>query len=103
MGNITRALGFHINLFSFSIFASFLCLGYYTGSEDYNTHRRAWLDNKFYLDLHDQKWPVYNETGHYSTHLFTSKAIQRIRNHDTSKVGREMGWPGRYYSCPLSQ
>ena len=38
------------------------------------------------MDLRENDKPVKNESGHYSTHLFTEKAIDVIRNHDQSQV-----------------
>ena len=55
--------------------------GYLTGREDYLTHK-----NKGYLDLHDNLVPVFNETGHYSAHLFTEKASDVIMAHNSSQV-----------------
>ena len=55
--------------------------GYLTGSEDYYTHKRTG-----YLDLRDNLEPVFNETGHYSAHLFTQKASDVIMAHNSSQV-----------------
>ena len=38
------------------------------------------------LDLWDNQTPVTDQTGIYSTHLFTRKAEGLIRSHDTNKV-----------------
>ncbi|XP_005090306.1 arylsulfatase B [Aplysia californica] len=59
--------------------------GYLGGSEDYYNHTKAYTDHKKYLDLRDQNGPVHNETGHYSTHLFTEKAIDVVQAHDSSE------------------
>ncbi|GFS18383.1 arylsulfatase B [Elysia marginata] len=58
--------------------------GYLNGQEDYFTHYRPY-DGTPYLDLRHEATPVMNETGRYSTHLFTSKAIDLVKNHDRSK------------------
>uniref|UniRef100_A0A0B7BK24 Sulfatase N-terminal domain-containing protein n=1 Tax=Arion vulgaris TaxID=1028688 RepID=A0A0B7BK24_9EUPU len=58
--------------------------GYLTGSEDYYRHSRAW-NNTPYLDLRDNNGPIRNETGHYSAHLFTQKAIEVVRSHNKTK------------------
>lgn len=54
--------------------------GYLTGSENYFTHKRSG-----FIDLHDNLKPVFNETGHYSAHLFTQKASDVINAHDPQK------------------
>ncbi|XP_012941568.1 arylsulfatase B [Aplysia californica] len=59
--------------------------GYLTGSENYNNHKRTFMDGKWYLDLCDQDGPAHNESGHYSGHLFTEKAIDVVQAHDPSK------------------
>ncbi|XP_019630630.1 PREDICTED: arylsulfatase B-like isoform X2 [Branchiostoma belcheri] len=64
--------------------------GYLTGGEDYWTHRKPSQyskDPSEYqgLDLRDQDKPVLDQNGTYSTHLFASKAIEMISNHDHSK------------------
>ncbi|KAK7478758.1 hypothetical protein BaRGS_00029969 [Batillaria attramentaria] len=70
--------------------------GYLTGGEDYFTH---WLcsspgsTEKDYVsiagycgyDLRDNDTPVKTESGNYSTHLFTDRAISLIKSHDKSK------------------
>ncbi|GFS18368.1 arylsulfatase B [Elysia marginata] len=58
--------------------------GYLNGDEDYYSHKRGYK-GKPYLDLHEEGRPVRNATGHYSTHLFTDKAIDLIKRHDPSK------------------
>ncbi|XP_055958189.1 cytochrome P450 4F6 [Patella vulgata] len=57
--------------------------GYLTGAEDYFDHYRC-FDYCGY-DLHDNDKNIFNGTGQYSTHLFTEKAIDVIRNHDQRK------------------
>ncbi|XP_035826847.1 arylsulfatase J [Aplysia californica] len=59
--------------------------GYIGDREDYFNHTNTYMDGEEYLDLRDQNGPVYNETGHYSTHLFTEKAIDVLQAHDSSK------------------
>lgn len=38
------------------------------------------------LDFWMNEEPVWNETGHYSTELFTKKAISLINDQDNTKV-----------------
>ncbi|XP_005099114.1 arylsulfatase B [Aplysia californica] len=60
--------------------------GYLTACENYTSHKRLYPhDGVAYLDLRDNNGPIYNESGHYSTHLFTEKAIHVVQAHDTSK------------------
>ncbi|RUS68761.1 hypothetical protein EGW08_023476 [Elysia chlorotica] len=58
--------------------------GYLTGSEDYFKHTREYKGKDF-LDLHSEQGPVKNESGHYSAHLFTQKAVDVINSHDQNK------------------
>ncbi|GFN88342.1 arylsulfatase b [Plakobranchus ocellatus] len=61
--------------------------GYLTGSEDYFKHiRKTSFTHKAYLDLHNEQGPVKNESGHYSAHLFTQKAIDVVNSHNKKKV-----------------
>ncbi|KAK6177633.1 hypothetical protein SNE40_015693 [Patella caerulea] len=57
--------------------------GYLTGAEDYFDHYRCFGYCGY--DLHDNDKNIFNGTGQYSTHLFTEKAIDVIRNHDQRK------------------
>ena len=41
------------------------------------------------LDLWDNENPVTDQKGQYSTHLFTNKAENTIRQHDTNKVPKQ--------------
>ncbi|XP_046544579.1 arylsulfatase J-like, partial [Haliotis rubra] len=63
--------------------------GYLSGSENYYTHNHCdnHVANTSYCghDLRDNTKPVFTENGHYSTHLFTEKAIDIINKHDKSK------------------
>jgi len=54
--------------------------GYLLGSEDYFRH-----DREGHLDLRDNLVPDHNQTGVYSTHLFTQKAVHVIKNHQSSQ------------------
>lgn len=58
--------------------------GYLLGSQNYYSHKRGYK-KKSYLDLRDNKQPDFNETGHYSAHLFTNKAIDIVKDHDKNK------------------
>ena len=57
--------------------------GYYTGAEDHFTHNKTYHELS-YLELHAQDGPVWIERGHYSTHLFTEKAINAVESHNAS-------------------
>ncbi|CAL1279729.1 unnamed protein product [Larinioides sclopetarius] len=65
--------------------------GYWNGMIDYYDH--TYLEKfcpsftqPFYgLDLHDGLTPVRDAQGKYATHLFTEKAEEVIKKHDTSK------------------
>ncbi|PRD36580.1 UNVERIFIED_CONTAM: Arsb [Trichonephila clavipes] len=56
------------------------------------------------LDFHDDDENVWNYTGHYGTEIFTTKAKEIIKTHDTSKISflsrsdnTEMkGWNARF-------
>nr|AAF30402.1 sulfatase 1 precursor [Helix pomatia] len=58
--------------------------GYLNAAEDYFNHNVPWRQVR-YLDLRDNNGPVRNETGQYSAHLFTGKAIDVVQSHNTSK------------------
>ncbi|KAG0422203.1 hypothetical protein HPB47_001945, partial [Ixodes persulcatus] len=57
--------------------------GFYTGSADYYDHT-AGEDHRG-LDFRDNEAPVFNESGQYSTHLFTRRFDSVIQHHDKSK------------------
>ncbi|BFZ05936.1 hypothetical protein BsWGS_08975 [Bradybaena similaris] len=62
--------------------------GFYTGSGDHFRHNRC-LKGGCGVDLHDDTrytfTNVYNESGTYSTDLYTRKAIEFIHGHKTRK------------------
>ncbi|KAH9370083.1 hypothetical protein HPB48_001960 [Haemaphysalis longicornis] len=58
--------------------------GYYNGEEDYYNHTLKEGDHSG-LDLWQGVDNVANETGHYSTTLFTEKAVSLIKTHNSSK------------------
>lgn len=65
--------------------------GYYTGSEDYYTHQRSYFITplnvtRCALDLRDGEDPAPMYSGVYSTELFSERAINIIRNHNTKTV-----------------
>ncbi|GFS06974.1 sulfatase 1 [Elysia marginata] len=59
--------------------------GMLLGHGDHFTHSTGRRRNVF-LDLRFNDEPIRNETGHYSTHLFTQKSIDVIKAHDKSKI-----------------
>ncbi|GFO20381.1 arylsulfatase b-like [Plakobranchus ocellatus] len=60
--------------------------GYLGGWTNYYNHKIPFKGGgKPYLDFRDEVGPVRNESGHYSAHLFTQKAIQALQMHDQSK------------------
>ncbi|CAG5115936.1 unnamed protein product [Candidula unifasciata] len=62
--------------------------GFYTGAGDYFRHNRC-LKGGCGVDLHDDTKDtfanVFNESGTYSTHLYTQKAIDLIQAHNVDK------------------
>ncbi|GFO11243.1 arylsulfatase b [Plakobranchus ocellatus] len=66
--------------------------GYLTQSENYFTHTAPFniKNGKPYLDFRSEMTPVRNESGHYSTHIFTSKAIDLVHSHNRSKARFDM-------------
>lgn len=61
-------------LVSFKLFSITFYFASHQGSETYG------------LDFWMNEEPVWNETGHYSTELFTEKAISLINDQDNTKV-----------------
>ncbi|CAN8008028.1 unnamed protein product [Ixodes pacificus] len=64
--------------------------GFLTGGEDYYDHTVLWASTCFRkmtpgLDFWEDTTPVRNETHHYSTDLFTKKALSLIKDHDQAK------------------
>ncbi|XP_061589150.1 arylsulfatase B [Cololabis saira] len=64
--------------------------GYLLGSEDYYSHVRCYevshlRVNRCALDLRDGEEPATGYTGAYSTEVFSQKAINVIRKHNSSK------------------
>ncbi|GFO10604.1 arylsulfatase b [Plakobranchus ocellatus] len=53
------------------------------GHGDHYKHTRSYK-GKQYLDLWQEDEPIRNETGHYSTHLFTERAVRVVENHDAN-------------------
>ena len=87
-GYATHAVGkWHLGMFSPDYlpnnrgFDSFY--GYYTGKGDYWDHSTQAV---FWgLDLHDNGKPVFTQWGNYSTEMYTSIGIDRIRKHNKSE------------------
>lgn len=77
-------LGFHKKEFMphYRGFDTFF--GFLLGHGDHFSHKHK-QRRKGLLDLRFNDQPIRNETGHYSTHLFTQKAIDVVRAHDKSK------------------
>ncbi|CAB4024043.1 arylsulfatase B-like isoform X1, partial [Paramuricea clavata] len=57
--------------------------GFWTDTEDYYSH--VSYDNGYGLDLRRDLQLVYNESGSYSTELFTKEAKTIIKNYDNKK------------------
>ncbi|XP_040067208.2 arylsulfatase B [Ixodes scapularis] len=58
--------------------------GYYNGGEDYYNHSIT-NDNRTGLDFWLNTEPLFNETGNYSTHLFTERAKFLIKSRNAAK------------------
>ncbi|XP_077533055.1 arylsulfatase I-like [Haemaphysalis longicornis] len=58
--------------------------GFYSGEEDYFNHTNRWEDH-FGLDFWYNTDPLWNETGHYSTTLYTERARRIIKNRKKNK------------------
>lgn len=59
-------------------------VGYYTGSGDYFDHTHEAGTTAWGLDFRNDLDLITNATGIYSTHYFTKRAIDIIRNHNQS-------------------
>ncbi|KAM7315562.1 arylsulfatase B-like [Ixodes scapularis] len=57
--------------------------GLYTGSNDYYNHTSG--SDHIGLDFRENETPVFNETGHYGTNLFTDRFITLVENRNKSK------------------
>ncbi|CAN8030581.1 unnamed protein product, partial [Ixodes persulcatus] len=57
--------------------------GFLNGGEDYYDHTILFVSTG--LDFWDGMTPVRNESHHYSTDLFTKKALSLIKDHDQAK------------------
>ena len=70
--------------------------GYLTGSEDYFSHVRCDVmphaaDKRVCgLDLHENEQNDWNQTGHYSTHLFAEKAEKIVQNHAKNSADKPL-------------
>ncbi|GFR04766.1 arylsulfatase J [Trichonephila clavata] len=58
--------------------------GYWGGKEDYYDHTQQ-MGELWGLDFHQNMKPVTDGLGKYSTFLFADKAVNIIKNHNTSK------------------
>ncbi|XP_077533190.1 arylsulfatase B-like isoform X2 [Haemaphysalis longicornis] len=58
--------------------------GFYGAEEDYYNHTNR-LDDRLGLDFWFNTEPLWNETGHYSTTLYTERARNLIRNRNKRK------------------
>lgn len=57
--------------------------GLYLGKSDYWNHTAT--QSYWGLDLHENENTVYDQTGNYSTEVFTSEAERRIKSHNVSE------------------
>ncbi|GFO17744.1 arylsulfatase b [Plakobranchus ocellatus] len=58
--------------------------GMLLGHANHYNHKHNYR-KKPYIDLRENDRIVRNETGHYSTHLFTKKAVDIVKAHDKAK------------------
>ena len=81
--------GFFFFFFFFGVFFD-TYIGYLYAAEDYYSHMHGsgmkGFDHMSALDLRDGEKKADNYTGQYSAFIFTDRAQQLIKQHNTSKV-----------------